>query len=114
MIDPDDAEIRLLYRGARLLMFPSYYEGFGWPPLEAMAWGCPVVCSRSGSLPEVVGEAAFTADVENEAELAAHAVRVLTDKSLAEQLTTAGQTRAQQFSLIRFQQDLAEVYRSLV
>lgn len=113
VVDPDDAEIRSLYRMARLLLFPSCYEGFGWPPLEAMAWGCPVVCSRSGSLPEVVGKAALTADVENEAELALHCVRLLTDQGVADQLVSAGHAQVDRFSLDCFRNNLVEIYRSL-
>ena len=70
VIDPGDDELIGLYRGASLFLFPSLYEGFGWPPLEAMACGCPVVCSTEGSLPEVVGDAALTAPAADEAALA--------------------------------------------
>lgn len=114
VIDPDDARIRELYRSARLLLFPSYYEGFGWPPLEAMAWGCPVVCSRSGSLPEVAGDAALTSEVDNEAELAAHCVRILTDQTMAEALVTAGHAQVDRFSLEKFRHKLLAIYQSLV
>ncbi len=114
VVDPSDADVLNLYRMARLLLFPSYYEGFGWPPLEAMAWGCPVVCSRSGSLPEVVGDAALNADVDNEAELAAHCLRILSDQAVAESFVAAGAARVEQFSLENFRRDLKGVYRSLV
>ncbi len=114
VIDPDDSQIRSLYAMARLLLFPSYYEGFGWPPLEAMAWGCPVVCSRGGSLPEVVGNAALTADVDDEPELSAHCIRVLSDQTIADQLVAAGHIQVRQFSLERFRHHLLGVYRGLV
>jgi glycosyltransferase involved in cell wall biosynthesis len=110
--DPDDSEIIDLYRQARLLLFPSLYEGFGWPPLEAMAWGCPVVCSRRGSLPEVVGNAALTADDEDE--LAAHCVRILTDRKVADELVAAGRERLADFSLDRFRDRILHVYRSVL
>ena len=61
-----DADLPALYNAVDLLLFPSLYEGFGWPPLEAMASGTPVVCSRAGSLDEVVGDAALTADVQSD------------------------------------------------
>src|SRR4029079_5062546 len=60
-----DAEIPALYNAVDLLLFPSLYEGFGWPPLEAMASGTPVVCSNAGSLQEIVQDAALTADPED-------------------------------------------------
>ncbi len=111
--DPDDSAIIELYQRARLLLFPSLYEGFGWPPLEAMAWGCPVVCSRQGSLPEVVGNAALTADAEHEDELAAHCVTILRDREVAVGLVAAGRTRLAEFSLERFRERLLNVYGSV-
>ena len=72
-----------LYNAVDLLLFPSLYEGFGWPPLEAMASGTPVVCSRAGSLDEVVGDAALTADPEDIDALAWHAAAALTDANAA-------------------------------
>ncbi len=77
-----DADLPALYNAVDLLLFPSLYEGFGWPPLEAMASGTPVVCSRAGSLDEVVGDAALTADPEDVETLAWHAAAVLTDGGL--------------------------------
>ena len=65
VINPEDDQLKLLYLKAALLLFPSIYEGFGWPPLEAMTCGCPVVCSTAGSLPEVVGDAALKCHAEN-------------------------------------------------
>ena len=72
-----------LYNAVDLLLFPSLYEGFGWPPLEAMASGTPVVCSRAGSLDEVVGDAALTADPEDIDALAWHAASALADARCA-------------------------------
>lgn len=114
IVDPDDATIAELYRSARMLLFPSYYEGFGWPPLEAMAWGCPVVCSCNGSLPEVVGDAALTAEADAETELAAHGLRVLTDELTAAQLVAAGHAQVKRFSFERFRELLIEVYHSAI
>jgi glycosyltransferase involved in cell wall biosynthesis len=70
-------ELASLYRRAAALVFPSLYEGFGQPPLEAMACGCPVACSSGGSLPEVVGDAARLFDPFSEAEIAAAVEDVL-------------------------------------
>ena len=64
-------ELRELYRTSRALVFPSLYEGFGLPPLEAMASGCPVAASRSGSLPEICGDAAVLFDPHDPAAIAA-------------------------------------------
>lgn len=113
VIDPDDCTVQSLYRMACLLLFPSVYEGFGWPPLEAMAWGCPVVCSRGGSLPEVVGDAALLDDVDNEAGMAVHCLNVLQNRTVADRLVKAGHARAAQYSIERFRAGLLEVYRSL-
>src|SRR5262249_56552139 len=77
-----DEQMPALYNAIDLLLFPSLYEGFGWPPLEAMASGTPVVCSRAGSLDEVVGDAALTADPEDLDALAWHAAAALTDGAL--------------------------------
>lgn len=111
--NPDDAALISLYRSARLLVFPSLYEGFGWPPLEAMAWGCPVVCSENGSLAEVVDGAALTADASAEEELAEHCVSILQTRELAERMMAIGRTRAAEFSLEHFRERILAVYRTL-
>jgi glycosyltransferase involved in cell wall biosynthesis len=76
-VSPD--ELAALYRRAAALVFPSLYEGFGQPPLEAMASGCPVACSTGGSLPEVVGDAARLFDPTSVEDMAAAIVEVLAD-----------------------------------
>ena len=78
------------YNAADLFVFPSLYEGFGLPPLEAMACGTPVVTSNTSSLPEVVGEAALTVNPLDIAELSAAMGRVLSDPVLASGLRAAG------------------------
>jgi len=87
-----------LYRLASLFAFPSLYEGFGLPPLEAMACGTPVVTSRLSSLPEVVGEAALLVDPYSVEDIAAGMARVLEDAALRERLVAAGRQRALHFS----------------
>jgi glycosyltransferase involved in cell wall biosynthesis len=109
-----DEDLPALYNAADLLLFPSLYEGFGWPPLEAMASGTPVVCSRSGSLGDVVGNAALTADPEDFETLAWHAGSVLTDAKLRATLIERGLEHTKQFSWQRAAQELIAVYRNVV
>ena len=87
-----------LYAGAVALVFPSLYEGFGLPILEAMAWGTPAISSSSSSLPEVVGQAGLLVDPYDVAGLTTAMERVLEDKSLRERLIQAGRERAAQFT----------------
>jgi glycosyltransferase involved in cell wall biosynthesis len=108
--NPSDEQLRQLYSDAALLLFPSLYEGFGWPVLEAMACGCPVVCSNTASLPEVVGDLALMAAPDDVEGLAACCARILTDASLSEQMAAKGQQHAAGFSLERFGGQLMEAY----
>ncbi len=109
-----DEEIPALYNAVDLLLFPSLYEGFGWPPLEAMASGTPVVCSRAGSLDEVVGDAALTADPEDVEALAWHVATVLTDGKLRGTLIERGLGHAAKFSWDRAATEMIGVYRDLI
>ena len=96
--DPTDDELRSLYRRASLLVFPSRHEGFGWPPLEAMAAGCPVVAANTGSLPEVCGDAALYANPTEPHEIARAIASVLDDDVERRRLIELGHHRARQFS----------------
>jgi glycosyltransferase involved in cell wall biosynthesis len=87
-----------LYRMAAVFAFPSLYEGFGLPPLEAMACGTPVVTSRISSLPEVVGDAALLVDPYSEEAIAQGIARVLDDDDLRRVLVERGRERAAAFS----------------
>jgi glycosyltransferase involved in cell wall biosynthesis len=107
------SELREFYGAADALIFPSLYEGFGWPPLEAMACGCPVVCTTRGSLKEVVGDAALTVqDPHDHAALAAALRKVLSEAALACDLRTRGLERVKQFAPEKLLGQMAEVYRS--
>jgi glycosyltransferase involved in cell wall biosynthesis len=108
-----DADLPGLYNAADLLLFPSLYEGFGWPPLEAMASGTPVVCSRAGSLDEVVADAALTADPEDVEALAWHVGTALTDASIRANLVARGLARAARFNWDRTADEMIGVYRTL-
>jgi len=92
-----DAEIRCLYAGAAVFAYPSLLEGFGLPPLEAMACGAPVVSSGRAALPEVLGDAALLVDPTDAGIFAQALERVLTDTALAARLSTLGRARAAHF-----------------
>jgi len=109
-----NADLAALYAACDVLLFPSLYEGFGWPPLEAMASGLPVVCSRSGSLSEVVGDAALTAEPEDIGGLTEHVVAALTDGRLADVLRARGLARAKCFDWDRAASQILEVYGNVV
>ncbi|MBI3008564.1 MAG: glycosyltransferase family 4 protein [Candidatus Omnitrophica bacterium] len=93
-----DEELVLLYNAADLFVYPSFYEGFGLPPLEAMACGTPVITSNTSSLPEVVGDAGIMVDPHDVNGLASAMERVLYDEALRERMTADGLERAKLFS----------------
>ena len=105
-----DEELRKLYTAADLFVFPSLYEGFGLPILEAMAAGLPVVSSRAASLPEVGGEAAVYCDAANPAELAVVIRDTWRNPTLRELLKKDGRTRALQFTWSNAAQALRELF----
>ncbi len=109
---PQD-ELAYWYRAADLLAYPSLYEGFGLPPLEAMASGLPVVCSNASSLPEVVGDAALVVSPEDEPALSQAIVRALTDRALREEMIARGTRQAAKFSWTRAARETAQVYASV-
>ncbi|MCC5613276.1 glycosyltransferase family 4 protein [Nostoc sp. CHAB 5834] len=93
----DTPDLPVLYSSAHVFAFPSIYEGFGFPPLEAMACGCPVVASNAASIPEICGEAALYVDPLDSADIA-RGVRVLaTDKELRERLVKTGHQQCRQY-----------------
>jgi len=103
-------ELPLLYAGAELLAYPSLLEGFGFPPLEAMALGTPVLTSDTSSLPEVVGTAAVTVSPLSVEGIAQGILRLLHDRSLADRLRSAGPERARQFTWERAARETLEAY----
>lgn len=93
-----DGELRALYENAAALLFPSRYEGFGLPPLEAMACGCPVIAGNAGAVPEVVGDDALLFPPEDSRALVAALDRLLGDGDLANRLRDGGRRRAARFT----------------
>ena len=87
-----------LYSAAEAFAFPSLYEGFGMPPLEAMHYGCPVVCANAASLPEIVGRAAELVDPLDDGDIARGLWHVLSDRPYAQSLAEAGRQQAERFS----------------
>lgn len=92
-----DGQLRALYEHAACFVFPSFYEGFGLPPLEAMCCGCPVIVSDRSSLPEVCGDAALYCDPSDPASLARQLGKLLQSRNLRDELREAGHERAGRF-----------------
>ena len=105
-----DAALYDLYRRAALFLFPSLYEGYGMPVIEAMAAGCPVVCSTAPALVEVAGAAALFAPAFDPAALAAPCRTLLADEALRRRLIAAGQARAAAFDVASLGRSLLEWY----
>jgi glycosyltransferase involved in cell wall biosynthesis len=103
-----DAELRALYENALCLIFPSRYEGFGIPPLEAMWCGCPVLAARAGAVPEVCGDAALWFDAGGPA---AAVTRLLDEPGLADVLRARGRERAQRYAWDAAARRLMEIVR---
>lgn len=109
-----DNDLVYFYNVARVFVFASLYEGFGLPPLEAMACGTPVVCSNSSALPEVVGEAALAVDPYDTRAIALAIEQVLVDPALVVTLRERGFARAQQFMWEKTARQTLQVYQKLI
>jgi glycosyltransferase involved in cell wall biosynthesis len=109
-----DEQLFGLYAQALALIYPSLAEGFGFPPLEAMACGCPVVVANTSSLPEVVGQAGLLVDPHNAPQIAEALRQILTDPALAERLREAGLVQAQRFTWERCARETRAVYRQVL
>ena len=106
-------EKNALYQNAGVFVFPSLYEGFGIPPLEAMTFGCPVVCANAASLPEVAGDAAELVDPLEVESIAAGIWRVLSDESCAKSLVDKGYSQAKKYTWEASAKRLTELCREI-
>jgi glycosyltransferase involved in cell wall biosynthesis len=110
----ENHELVTLYNLAEMLVLPSVYEGFGFPALEAMACGTPVICSNAASLPEIVGDAALLFSPEDVDTLEEHLRTVAGDPATADRLSRAGIVRARDFSWARAARQTLDVYESVM
>jgi glycosyltransferase involved in cell wall biosynthesis len=107
----DERELIRLYQGASVTVYPSLYEGFGLPVLEAMACGSPVVTSKTTALPEVAGDAALLIDPTDVSEMAAAIFKVVASQDLQQNMRAKGRAQAQKFSWIDTAQKTWRVYQ---
>jgi glycosyltransferase involved in cell wall biosynthesis len=105
--------LRIFYDAAKVFLFPSLYEGFGLPPLEAMSHGTPVITSNTSSLPEVVGNAAVLVNPENVFEIQRAILRVLLDQPLREKLKARGEEQTRKFSWENSVGRMLEIFREV-
>jgi glycosyltransferase involved in cell wall biosynthesis len=110
----DDNKLAAWYRSAAAFIYPSLYEGFGIPPLEAMSCDCPVVCSNTSSLPEVVGNAAELFNPEDTTEMRLAIERVVSSPDYSAQLITKGKQRVKLFSWEKCAKDTLNTYHQLL
>jgi glycosyltransferase involved in cell wall biosynthesis len=110
----DDQRLVELYNLADVLLFPSHYEGFGWPPLEAMACGTPVVTSETSALLEVTGDAALHASADSPPALACAVRTILDDTATRDRLAAAGQERAAHYRWSDTADAYSAVYHQLL
>jgi glycosyltransferase involved in cell wall biosynthesis len=113
-VSGSDGVLAGLYQRAKAFVYPSLYEGFGIPPLEAMSFDCPVVCSGVSSIPEVVGEAGVYFDPANVDDMSRAIEQVVSDESLCQRLVMAGRERLKVFSWERCATETLEVYRKVL
>lgn len=109
-----DEELLGYYRRADALIFPSLYEGFGFPLVEAMAQGCPVACSNTASLPEIAGDAALLFDPNSTDQIARAIIRVVSDELLRQQLRARGFAHIAKYSAEECGRQTADVMNSLL
>lgn len=101
------------YRGASVFVYPSFYEGFGLPPLESMACGTPTIAANTSSIPEVVGKSALLFNPHDTIDLAEQMFQILSDEELARTLGLRGLARAKKFTWEKVADETAQVYKSM-
>jgi len=111
--NPANEVLETLYNGALALLYPSRFEGFGWPVIEAQACGCPVVCSNAGPLPEAAGDAGLFHDVDDEAGFAADVLRLTIDRTEREAWSEKSLHNAERFSTDKMISQYIDIYRQL-
>lgn len=104
-----EEHLPVIYNSSSLFVFPSFYEGFGLPPLEAMACGVPVIASNASSIPEVVGDAAMLISPEDIEGISSAIIKVLTDENLRKSMIDKGLARAKQFTPEKMAQGFLKV-----
>ncbi len=109
-----EEELIQIYNAADLLVYPSWHEGFGFPVLEAMACGCPVVCSNTGALPEVASDAAIMVSPGDISGIVVAIERIQGSQGLKQQLCEKGLKQAQKFSWEKTAMETADVYRKII
>lgn len=109
-----DEEMPMLYNAAKVLMYPSFYEGFGLPILEAMSCGVPVITSNISAMPEVGGEAVLYANPEDEKDIADKLRLVMEDKKIRKDMIDKGFLQAKKFSWEKCAKETLEVYRRVI
>jgi len=113
-IQGSDCLLKSLYLGASCLVYPSLYEGFGIPPLEAMHYGCPVICSNSSSLPEVVGSSAILFNPQSTLSIKISIESTLSQPSLVDDIISSGKDHSQSFSWQKCARHTLDIYSSLL
>jgi glycosyltransferase involved in cell wall biosynthesis len=110
----DDADLPALYSGAALFVFPSLYEGFGLPLLEAMACGVPVISSDASSLPEVTGEASIMLSPDDQEGWSREMIDLLKDPDRRTEMVASGFLQARRFSWQESARNVTKIYRNLL
>ncbi|MDD5291455.1 MAG: glycosyltransferase family 1 protein [Patescibacteria group bacterium] len=108
-----DENLKILYSQALAYVFPSFYEGFGLPPLEAMACGCPVISSNKSSLPEILGQAAIYFNPEDEGEMIKQIEKIIEDKNLRQELVKKGYEQVKKYSWEKCAKETLGVYEKV-
>lgn len=108
-----DDDLAYLFSGARAFCFPSLYEGFGLPVLEAMACGCPVITSNTSSLPEVAGDAALLVDPEDTQDISEAMTRLLTDDGLFNDLSVKSIVQSKKFSWEKASKEVMQIFNTI-